>query len=133
MTDESKRDATEPIAEARGWAIDTNCDAWHVFCGHWFVMNGTNPHPRDSRVLMCWTWFRSGESWAERKPKEAETNKEWQPMLRTGDLQMSLYAGDTLEIRDGQTIYAHLTPSETADFLRWIDARDKSPNEKGQR
>ena len=46
-------------------------------------------------------------------------------MLETGDLQISLYTDETLEIRDGQAIYAHLTKEETADFLKWIDARDK--------
>lgn len=53
---------------------------------------------------------------------------EWSPLLKTGDLRISLYTDETLEIRDGQTIYAHLTAAETADFLRWIDARDKHPN-----
>ena len=47
-------------------------------------------------------------------------------MLRTGDLQISLYADETLEIRDGQAIYVQMTPKETADFLRWIDTRDKA-------
>jgi hypothetical protein len=64
---------------------------------------------------------------------EAHGSATWCPMLRTGDLQISLYADETLEIRDGQAIYAHLTPSETADFLRWIDARAKSPNAGTQR
>lgn len=74
--------------------------------------------------------------WTPKKPKSEATlaapsgSGTWCPMLRTGDLQISLYTDETLEIRDGQAIYAHLTASETADFLRWIDARDKSPNEK---
>ena len=49
-------------------------------------------------------------------------------MLKIGDLQVSLYVGETLEFRDGQTIYVQLTPSETAAFLKWIDGRDKQEN-----
>lgn len=47
--------------------IDTNSDAWTVFCGHWFVSEGFEPHQSDSRVLRAWVWFRAGESWGERK------------------------------------------------------------------
>lgn len=53
---------------------------------------------------------------------------EWCPLLRTGDLRISLCADGTLEIRDGQTIYVQLPPPETADLLRWIDARDRPAN-----
>lgn len=58
---------------------------------------------------------------------------DWSPLLETGDLRISLYAGErgeTIEIRDGQTIYVHLTGTETADFLKWIDGRDRDVNPK---
>jgi len=48
---------------------------------------------------------------------------QWEPLLELGDLQISLYADDTLEIRDGQVVYVHLTKEETEAFLQWLDSR----------
>ena len=59
-----------------------------------------------------------------REQAQRNSTPDWSPMLRTADLQFSFYADGTFEIRDGGSIYAHLTPEETSAMLAWIDARE---------
>ena len=46
-------------------------------------------------------------------------------MLATSDLRLSLYADGTFQIRDGATVYVHLTTEETSAMLAWLDARER--------
>ncbi len=59
--------------------------------------------------------------WIEPPPPR----EEWSPMLAAGDMQYSLYADGTFEIRDSGAIYAHLTAAETTAMLAWLDARPR--------
>lgn len=71
---------------------------------------------------------------AERDARSREEN--WSPLLKTDGLQISLYGwggeqGDTIEFRDGQQIYVHLSAKQTADLLLWLDSRDVGTPELG--
>ncbi len=65
------------------------------------------------------------EVWIDPPPPDEEPppREEWSPMLAAGDLQYSLYADGTFEIRDSDTLYTRLTAAETTALLAWLDAR----------
>lgn len=52
-------------------------------------------------------------------------------MLRTSELQFSLYSDGTFEIRDGGSVYVHLTEDETTQMLNWLDGRNP-PNDQAE-
>lgn len=115
-----------------------------------FLNEGEEPQEGDEQWNACserWkpfaTWTlgtKSIRSYRRPLPPESREGGEgwWQPMLVVSKIQISYYAGDTLEFRDRQQVFLHFTKEETAAFLDWIDARphrrpSPPPKGKGQR
>ena len=110
----------------RGWWAPGSYLNKCLSCGEKFI--------GDKRAGSCADCaYREAAAESAQPPVEGETrvrlqragSPAWSPMLRTSDLQFSLYADGTFEIRDGGAVYVHLTPEETSAMLTWLDARER--------